>query len=181
MPFYQSFLLIKCQYNYNNNNNNNNNKKKKKKPWIMPGIKMSSQHKTELYLLCRSTKDPKFKKNHYKTYSRILSYVIKTAKKLHYNNLIINSNNKSKTTWDIIKSEINNTKRNHNISSTNTDGKICNNYLDIAGAFNTYFATAHKISTNNSEIMHAVHPLNYLNQEFTRPFPSINLTLTSTK
>jgi hypothetical protein len=87
--------------------------------------------------------------------------------------------------WDIIKSETNKTKCNHNISSIDTDGKICNNYLDIAKVFNTYFATiADKISANNSETINqtldAVHPLNYLNQVFTRPFPSINLTLTST-
>ena len=43
------------------------------------GIKIFGQHKRDLYLLCRSTNDPKLK-NHYKTYCRILSEVIKTAK-----------------------------------------------------------------------------------------------------
>jgi hypothetical protein len=40
---------------------------------------------------------------------------------LHYKNLIINRNNKSKTTWDIIKSETNKTKYNHNTSSIDID------------------------------------------------------------
>ena len=65
---------------------------------------MSSQYKRDLYLICRSTKDSKLK-SYSKTYCRILSEVIKMAKKLHYNKLIINSNNKVKTVWDIVKME----------------------------------------------------------------------------
>ena len=136
-----------------------------------------------LYLLCRDTKDSMLK-NYYKRYCRILSDVIKTAKKMYYNNLIINSNNKSKTSWHIIKSETNKTTCNQGISSIEIDGKICNNYLHIAKAFNTYFSTVtEKISANNSvDILPTpdnVHPLNYLKQVFT--IPRIKLTPTSTK
>ena len=70
----------------------------------MTGIKISSQHKRDLYLLCRSTNNPKLKK-HYKTYCRILSNVIKTAKKLYYNKLITDSSNKAKSIWNIVKME----------------------------------------------------------------------------
>ena len=102
------------------------------------------------------------------------------------NNLIINSNNKSKTSWHIIKTETDKTKCNHGISSIEIDGIICNDYLYIAKAFNTYFSTVtEKISANNSEDIlptpDNVHPLNYLKQVFTRPFPRIKLTPTSTK
>jgi len=72
------------------------------KAWITTGIKISSQHKRDLYLLCRSTKNPKLK-NYYKTYCRILSDVIKTAKKLYHNKLITKSNNKTKALWNIVK------------------------------------------------------------------------------
>jgi hypothetical protein len=61
-----AFPLKKCQYNSNN------------KPWITPGIKISSQRKRELYLLYRSTKDSKLE-NYYNRYCRILSDVIKNA------------------------------------------------------------------------------------------------------
>jgi len=71
----------------------------------MTGIKISGQHKRNLYLLCRSTNDSKLK-NHYKTYCRILSEVMTTAKKLYYNKLIINSNNKAKSIWNIVKTVI---------------------------------------------------------------------------
>jgi len=66
--FYHTFLLKKCQHNYNN------------KQWKTPVIIISSQHKRLLYLLCRSSKDSKLN-NYYKKYCRILSDIIKTAKK----------------------------------------------------------------------------------------------------
>jgi hypothetical protein len=68
----------------------------------MTGIKISSLHKRDLYLLCRHTKGPKLK-NHYKIYCRILSDVIKTPKTLYYNKLIINSNNKAKSNGTLLK------------------------------------------------------------------------------
>jgi hypothetical protein len=74
------------------------------KPWITTGIKISSQHKRDLYLLCRSIKNPNLK-NHYKTYCRIVTDVLKTAKKLYCNKLITNSKNKVKTLWNIVKTE----------------------------------------------------------------------------
>ena len=66
--FYHSFPLIEVYH------------KRFNKPWITTGIKISSQHKRDLYLLCTSIKSPTLK-NHYKTYRRILTDVIKTAKK----------------------------------------------------------------------------------------------------
>jgi len=91
-----------------------------------------------------------------------------------------------KTSWHIIKSETSKTKCNHGISSIEIDGKICNKYLHIAKAFNIYFSPlTEKISANNSEDIFStpdnVHPVNYLKQVFTRPFPRIKLTPTSTK
>jgi len=88
--FCHTFPLKKCQHNYNN------------KPWKTPEIIISSQHNRELYLLCRSTKDSKLN-NYYKKYCRILSDVIKTAKKRYYNKVLINSNNKLKTSWHTIQ------------------------------------------------------------------------------
>jgi hypothetical protein len=105
--FYHSFLLKKTHHNHNH------------KAWITTGIKISSQHKRDLYLICGSTKDPKLK-SYYKTYCRILSEVIKMAKILHYNKLIINSNNKLKTIWNTVKMG---GKDNDNIPPLNIDGK----------------------------------------------------------
>jgi len=70
--FYHSFPLKKVYHSQQN------------KAWVTTGIEISSQHKRDLYLLCRSTDNSKLK-NYYKTYCKILSDVINTAKKLYYN------------------------------------------------------------------------------------------------
>ena len=95
--FYHSFPLKKAYHNYN------------KKAWITTGIKISSQHKRDLYLIYRSTHDSNLK-NYYRTYCRVLSEVIKTAKKLHYNKHIIKPGNKGKIVWDIVNMETNKKK-----------------------------------------------------------------------
>ena len=56
---------------------------KKNNNWITLGILTSSKRKRELYLACRNSKIPD-SINHYKIYRKILSVVIKEAKKLHY-------------------------------------------------------------------------------------------------
>jgi hypothetical protein len=44
-------------------------------------------------------------KQYYKLYCKILINAIKKAKRSNYNIQIVNSHNKVKTTWNIIKSE----------------------------------------------------------------------------
>jgi hypothetical protein len=61
----------------------------------------SSIHKRVLYLNCRNSNDTKLTEN-YKLYCTI---VYKIAKKLYYDKIIVNSKNKMKTTWNVIKSE----------------------------------------------------------------------------
>ena len=58
--FYHSFPFKKSHHTHAN------------KARITTGIKISSQHKRNLYLLYRDTKDPKLK-NYYKQYCRILT------------------------------------------------------------------------------------------------------------
>jgi len=74
-------------------------------------------------LISRDSNNPKLK-THYKSHCLILSKVIKAAKQLYYNNKISKSNNKIKSTWDIIKTE---TCKNHiNVDThlINIDGKL---------------------------------------------------------
>jgi hypothetical protein len=59
-----------------------------------------------------------------------------SAKKLYYNKLLLNSNNKPKTTWNMVK-----TVTNNNISTINIKDKLSSNPLAIANAFNTYFSS----------------------------------------
>jgi len=73
-----------------------------KNKWITKGTKISCSTKRKLYLSCRQHPNEETKR-HYQLYSKILAYVIREAKKTYYNKTILKSNNKSKTTWNIIK------------------------------------------------------------------------------
>ena len=165
--FYHSFPFKKChpiQF---------------KKAWITTGIKISRQHRRYLYLLCRGIKNPKFS-SYYETYCKILALVIKTAKKLHYNKLITNSNNRVKTMWNIVKTETQKIRKDE-ISPMNVDENVVEDHQTIANIFNTYFTTVtDKIGTNKLANINVssdeVYPLNYLYQVFTSQFPSIKLT-----
>jgi hypothetical protein len=67
-------------------------------------------------------------KAYYKQYCRILTKVIKEAKRSVYNNQVINSVNKMKTTSDTTKKETNRAKR-----------PIFSKYHNSPEAFNKYF------------------------------------------
>jgi hypothetical protein len=71
--FYSSFPLKKA---INRNNNDDKN-------WIASGIKISHKHKRELYLTPRNSKNLKLKRQ-FQVYCKILSNVIKEAKRIHY-------------------------------------------------------------------------------------------------
>jgi len=82
--FYTSFPLQKIIERCNN------------KSWIRAGIKISCHCKRQLYLLSRVSSDTNLK-NYYKQYCKILTNVIREAKRCMYHYQIINSNNKMKT------------------------------------------------------------------------------------
>ena len=116
--FYTSFPPHEITERSNNNS------------WITPGIRISCTCKRCLYLLTRDGDDVTLK-NYYKQYCKTLTSVIKEVKRYMYNNRIINSTNKMKTTWNIVKSETNRLK-----GPTNT---TINNYQNSPEAFNKYF------------------------------------------
>jgi len=58
-------------------------------------------------MLCIYTNNSKTK-THYKIYFKILSKVLKVAKRQHFNNLIKHSKNKSKAVWSAVKAETSN-------------------------------------------------------------------------
>jgi hypothetical protein len=91
-------------------------------------------------MLCRDLQSP-ILLAYYKKYCKILREVIKTAKRIHYNKLMLNSNNKSKTIWNIVKNETGKYNNSHDPSQLNKNGKKIKNGLHIANAFNTYFST----------------------------------------
>jgi len=154
------------------------------KPWITIGIETSCQHKRELYLISRDNINSKLKA-HYKSYCLILSTVIKATKQLYYNNKISKSNNKIKTTCDIIEME---TCKNHTSKGTqliNMDRKLITNQLSFVNSFNNYFLTvADKITSNiknDKTSLNCNNTIHCLHKNFKLPCPNIKLKYTTLK
>lgn len=123
------------------------------KPWLTPGIKKSSVRLKELHNL---RKAGIIDEQYYKTYKTIYRRVIRLAKRLYFDKIIINSQNKSKTAWKIINNSIKN-----NVRSETPTIKINNEETSdkkkIADSFNSYFvnlpksllSTEHNINETN--------------------------------
>jgi capsular polysaccharide biosynthesis protein len=86
--------------------------------------------KKYLYLLSRDSNDT-YLIRHYKQHCKVLANVIKETKRSLHNNQVINSANKIKTTWNIIKSETNRSKVH-----------ASNKYQNSPEAFNKCFFSA---------------------------------------
>jgi hypothetical protein len=100
-------------------------------------------------LKSRSSNDPKLKKN-YKSYCKLLYKVIKEAKILQYKKLILNSQNKTKTIWNIVRSETGKITKREDITSLSINGMLIQNQQTIANSFNNYFSiVAEKLMETN--------------------------------
>jgi hypothetical protein len=73
-----------------------------KNGWITQGIKITCDHKRRLHTYSRDNNDAVIRA-FYSKYCKILNKVIQDAKKQHYSRFIAKSNNKVKTTWNLIK------------------------------------------------------------------------------
>jgi len=113
---------------------------KDKYDWITQGIKISCKHKLSLYAFTKDSKDPKAKA-HYIKYCKILSKFIKEAKKQHCSRLIAKSNNKIKTTWNIIKKEIGKVHSVEYVSTLLVNNEKLKYPTEVAKAFNNFFIT----------------------------------------
>ena len=153
-------------------------------PWITRGIKISCQNKRILYLNCRNKIDKNLK-NQYKNYCKILSNVIKAAKKMHNDELILKSKNRIKTTWGIIKKETGDKNHHDTINLLKVNDTMLNNSQEIACAFNDYFSSAadtiiNNIRQGNDENKDNISHTCYLKNNFNNTFPNISWKHAST-
>ena len=77
LHYYSSFLVITASKLSNHNS------------WITSGIRTSCKHKRDLYIELRNNKNHTIRK-YFKDYCRILSKVIKEAKRMEYGRHILN-------------------------------------------------------------------------------------------
>ena len=112
-----------------------------------------------------------------------MTKVILSAKKLYYNNLLLKSSNKTKTTWNIVKTIANYKDTINNLSPMNIKDKISNNPVAIANAFNSYFSSvAENLLAKNSSrntLTNIKDSIFYLHQNFRQPFPTMKLRHTT--
>jgi hypothetical protein len=116
---------------------------------------------------------------YHKNYCNILSHIIQLAKK-HYYKLIINSKNKVKTTWGIIKSVTNAKSSKSIITSKSSERKSYNNPQTMANIFNNYFIMPpNQIHLN--KFTNVSNSLSYLSKVHKRTFPNIKMTPVTSK
>jgi hypothetical protein len=109
---------------------------------------------------------------YYKQYCKILTKVIKEAKRLIYSNQVINSANKMKTTWNIIKIETNWIK-----------GHTFSKYQNSPEAFYKYFLSVGDeiVQDIKNEVNNNEDPEYYMSILSQKGFPNIKFKNTSTK
>jgi hypothetical protein len=95
--------------------------------------------------------------------------------KNHNNNIISHSSNKSKTTWNIVKSTLNIKSNVPNISTIGVNGNLSSNAQIIAEELNNYFVSA--IQNNNllNDTSNHENPITYLSRA--QSFPLITLSM----
>jgi hypothetical protein len=131
------------------------------------------QIKKKLHIAQRNSNDINLTE-FYKEYCKILTSVIKLAKKKHTNN-IIRSNNKIKAMWNIVKSISNIKPGAPNIYAIRVNGNLYSDAQIITEEFNKYFISA--VPNNHSVNVTPNHenPTSYLCRECNQPFSSIAL------
>ena len=103
---------------------------------------------------------------------------------MHFDQLLLKSTNRPRTTWNIVKTITNNGTTSSNKAEMNINNTLTSNPFTIANAFNAYFSSVAENltsknhfgtnSTNNND------PLTYLRQNFNQTFSSIRLNNTTT-
>jgi len=106
---------------------------------ITPGIITSCNHKRELHKELQINNNATL--HHIIEITKMLSMVVRKAKIIKHDKLILNSHNKVKTTWDIINKESGrNKKKKSEIQALNIEGKKkITDQQTIAETFNEYF------------------------------------------
>ena len=124
--YYSSFPLIKAKNKMNQNS------------WITPGTITSCKHKRELYKELKNANTTTVA-CYYRDYCKIVSMVIKAAKRIERDKLIPNFHNEIKTTWGIINKGNGRCKKRSEIQPLNTEGRKITDRQTIAETFNVYF------------------------------------------
>jgi hypothetical protein len=153
-------------------------KKSRDNSWITPDIRISCKRKHSLYLLSKASNNP-YIKSYYLLYSKILRKVIRKAKLMYYNNIISQSDNKSKSSWRLLRNEMGVIK-NKKLQTTYKIENQCIRSNNAANAFNDYFINImDTLPISKFDIDHAVQ---LLQNSFPQGFPGMpNIPITESE
>jgi hypothetical protein len=146
-----------------------------KNDWITQGIKISCKCKRNLYIYSRNSNDPNARAFYIK-YCKILNNVIKEAKKQHYCRLMAKSDNKIKTTRNIVKRETGKIHLAEQMPSLLINNEKVKYPVTVANAFNIFFPTISeglKFQVRNED------PIPFLKDAFPVKFPVIKIIPTT--
>jgi hypothetical protein len=118
------------------------------------------------------------------TAAKILTKVITAAKKLYYDRIINNSDNKMKSTWQIINEERGKTKKDIDIQALMLDKKITMNEKEMAEILNNYFlsiATRSRVNNNIDIGTNVDASIKYLRDTFSTPFTKMKWRYTTSQ
>lgn len=116
--------------------------------WATAGIYKSRNRLYELYKLRESNHSPGFVE-HVKQYSKIFKQSCSIAKSNYFKGKIMNSSNKIKTTWDIIKRETGKYKPRDNSLTLKINDAQIKSEKEIADIFNNFFVNIPIETTSN--------------------------------
>jgi len=114
--------------------------------------------------------------------------VIRKAKIIEHDKLILNSHNKLKTTWAIINKESGKHKKRSEIQDLKGEGKKITDQQTIAETFNEYFVAfvenvtrQSKSNITNDDNSNIDSHTQFMEQVFTKPYPSMECKCVTTK
>lgn len=115
--------------------------RRERKTWITAGIKTSCKTLKFLHLLCKyNNDDSQTTIDFYKQYKKMYKKVLVAAKKLQIGKEIALSDNKIKTTWNIIKRTTGKDRKPEQNIKIVDSSSITTDPEDVANKFNNYFS-----------------------------------------
>ncbi|KAK3914232.1 LOW QUALITY PROTEIN: Exodeoxyribonuclease III [Frankliniella fusca] len=113
--------------------------KREDKSGISTGIKITSKNFRDLCLFIKTTNNP-ILLSYFRRYRLIYRQVIKKAKCLHNQRIVMESKNKSKTIWSIVNDSIGKAKQERkNLNIMGEDGNVTNDPEKVSDIFNNYY------------------------------------------
>ena len=107
-------------------------------PWLSKALITSIKKK---HLLYKRLKEGLYDRYSYNTYRNLLTNLIRSAKKLYFNDKFEQCKNDTKKTWNLINSVLKPGRKKSSIRQLLVNNKTITNPLDIADAFNVHFSS----------------------------------------